>query len=53
MSKTRCFINKYGIFWTLCLRGIRISIYLFACYKSTKILLLTLKFHYYEQSSIN
>jgi hypothetical protein len=31
MKKTRCFINKYGIFMGLYLCGQRISIYLFGC----------------------
>jgi hypothetical protein len=31
MKKTRCFINKYGIFWGLYLCAQRISIYLFTC----------------------
>jgi hypothetical protein len=55
IKKTRGFINKYGIFWGLCLLAERISIYLFTCLRSEQnnILLLTFKFHYYEQSSIN
>jgi len=31
MKKTRCFINKYGIFWGIYLLELRISIYLFTC----------------------